>query len=273
MQKSPISVIAELTETNHSRDPLGLTYIYPVLSRRAGGISLGINLNPNSACNWACEYCQVENLSRGSPPPLDLDLLNNELERIFGGDLDFGPETKIRDIAFSGNGEPTACPDFARAMESVVTYAVNRQLPLRLITNGSLLYRPYNQEALQRLGEAKGEIWFKLDRATYEAVKRTNGVRWNPDWVKRNLSIACQNADTWIQTCWYRDKAYPEHDELTPYIDFLAAFRHRIRGILLYGLARPPSQGWRTLEKRPDSEMNKIAERLREEGFTVKITP
>ena len=57
-----------LTVTDHSRDSAGMTYVYPVVSRRAGGVSVGINLNPNNACNWACVYCQVPDLARGTAP-------------------------------------------------------------------------------------------------------------------------------------------------------------------------------------------------------------
>ena len=65
--------------TDHSRDIVGLTYVYPVVSRRAGGVSVGINLNPNSACNWRCIYCQVPELKRGSAPTIDLTRLEKEL--------------------------------------------------------------------------------------------------------------------------------------------------------------------------------------------------
>jgi hypothetical protein len=69
-----------LTTIDHRRDSAGLLYVYPVISRRAGGVSVGINLNTNNACNWACVYCQVDNLTRGGPPPIDLDLLESELK-------------------------------------------------------------------------------------------------------------------------------------------------------------------------------------------------
>ena len=59
-----------LNVSDHSRDSAGLKYIYPVVSRRAGGVSLGINLNVNNACNWRCVYCQVPGLTRGGPPPV-----------------------------------------------------------------------------------------------------------------------------------------------------------------------------------------------------------
>ena len=51
-----------LTTTDHDRGSAGLTYVYPVISRRSGGLSIGINLNPNNACNWRCIYCQLHAL-------------------------------------------------------------------------------------------------------------------------------------------------------------------------------------------------------------------
>ncbi|MCK7501470.1 MAG: hypothetical protein MZW92_74080 [Comamonadaceae bacterium] len=57
--------IRRLDTRDHSRESAGLTYVYPVISRRAGGVSVGINLNPNNACNWRCIYCQVPDLRRG----------------------------------------------------------------------------------------------------------------------------------------------------------------------------------------------------------------
>jgi wyosine [tRNA(Phe)-imidazoG37] synthetase (radical SAM superfamily) len=53
--------------------------VYPVVSRRAGGVSVGINLNPNNKCNWRCIYCQVPNLARGNAPKIDVAQLRAEL--------------------------------------------------------------------------------------------------------------------------------------------------------------------------------------------------
>lgn len=41
----------QLSVHDQSRDSAGLRYVYPVVSRRAGGVSVGINLNVNNACN------------------------------------------------------------------------------------------------------------------------------------------------------------------------------------------------------------------------------
>ncbi len=71
-----------LTIADHSRYFKNCTYIYPVVSRRSNGISLGINLNLNNACNWRCVYCQVDGLIRGKPNPIDLVKLEFELDQM-----------------------------------------------------------------------------------------------------------------------------------------------------------------------------------------------
>ncbi|MDD1610210.1 MAG: radical SAM protein, partial [Methylococcaceae bacterium] len=71
--------MSRLITNNHSRDIVGLKYIYPVLSRRAGGLSIGVNFNTNNACNWRCIYCQVPDLTVGSAPKMDFQLLEDEL--------------------------------------------------------------------------------------------------------------------------------------------------------------------------------------------------
>ena len=46
------SPLQTLSVSDHDRNSAGLTYVYPVISRRAGGVSVGVNLNVNNACNW-----------------------------------------------------------------------------------------------------------------------------------------------------------------------------------------------------------------------------
>src|SRR5882757_7953132 len=111
---------SRLTIAQHSRDSVGLRYIYPVVSRRAGGVSIGVNLNTNNACNWRCIYCQVPDLTRGAPPPVDLEDLGRELRGFLRDVLqgDFlatrvpSDARRLNDIALSGNGEPTSAREF-----------------------------------------------------------------------------------------------------------------------------------------------------------------
>ena len=156
--------------TRHDRDSAGLRYIYPVVSRRAAGVSVGINLNPNNACNWRCLYCQVPGLRRGGPPPLDLALLERELSNFLDDVLhgDFmaravPPEARrLNDLAFSGNGEPTSAQEFPQAI--AVVGQVMRRLGLagkaRLVRmiKDSLMPHPELQQGLRRHATIGGVV-------------------------------------------------------------------------------------------------------------------
>ncbi len=75
-----------LSVSDHNRSFISMTYVYPVVSRRAGGVSVGINLNPNNACNWHCAYCQVPDLVRGAAPEIDLEQVEDpDLREILFG--------------------------------------------------------------------------------------------------------------------------------------------------------------------------------------------
>lgn len=275
-----------LRTDDHSRDSAGLRYVYPVISRRAGGVSVGINLNPNNACNWACVYCQVEGLSRGGPPPLELDRLEAELvgflDDAINGDFMRRqvPETARRlvDVAFSGNGEPTSAPEFADAVARVaqVLEHFGLNVPLRLITNGSLLHRSAVQDGIRRLGEAGGEVWFKLDRASAVEVAAINGVAWAPEKAARNLETCAALAPTWVQTCWFAlDGQAPDAASLAAYCALLAPLAERLAGVHLYGLARPSQQpAAPRLAALPEAALRAVAASIEKEtGLRVIVSP
>ena len=277
-----------LETTDHSRDSAGLTYVYPVVSRRAGGVSIGINLNPNNACNWRCIYCQVPDLKRGSAPPIDLQLLEREL-RGFVCELQHGsfmqehvPEAmrRIVDVALSGNGEPTSAREFPEVIARVAAVLRDAGLAgavtVRVITNGSLVSRGYVQEGLRRLGEIGGEAWFKVDAGTAEGFRRINSVELSPQSVARNLGRCAELCPTWVQTCMFEvDGAPPEEEEISAYLDLLAkAGVGRLRGVHLYGLARPSMQPESSrLANLPTDRLEGIAARIRTLGLAVRVSP
>ena len=243
-----------LTVEDHRRDSAGMRYVYPVLSRRAGGVSIGINLNPNNACNWRCIYCQVPDLRRGGPPPVDLSRLEAELSGLLEGlsdakgSLDFAvpPGTRIVDVAFSGNGEPLAAAEFPEAVESVDRLLAARGLgglTRRLITNGSLVGRKSARRGLAALAAGTGEVWFKLDAGTEAGYLRINGTRTTPATVLRRLGACAALCPTWVQTCVFAlDGRPPPEAELAAYLELLARAAPSLAGVHLYGIARPPMQ-------------------------------
>ena len=244
-----------LTVKNHSRDSAGMKYVYPVISRRAGGVSVGINLNVNNACNWACIYCQVPDLKRGAPPPVDLHQLEMELtqllEQVTRGDFleKNVPENarQLIDIAFSGNGEPTSAPEFPAVVEltgRVLThFGLANSVKLRLITNGSLMHREYVRQGIRRIGELGGEIWFKVDRGSSAGILQINRINLKPETLTKSISLCSRLAPTWIQSCFFAidDKAMDDA-EFSAYLKLISSVRHEIQGVHLYGLARAPQQ-------------------------------
>jgi len=277
-----------LTIEDHRRDSAGLRYVYPVISRRAGGVSVGINLNVNNACNWACVYCQVENLTRGGPPPIDLDLLERELDGFLDDALhgDFmsrevpAEARRLMDIAFSGNGEPTSAAEFPEAVQAVrrvlQRHGLAGKLPVRLITNGSLLHRPGVRDGIRVLGELGGEVWFKVDRAMPAEVETINGVPMDAGKIRDNLSRCAALATTWVQTCWFAlDGIAPDAAARDAYCALLAPVASRLAGVHLYGLARPSMQPAAPRLQRLDAdEMEKFAVEIQEKlGIRVLVSP
>jgi len=276
-----------LNVINHDRNSAALRYVYPVVSRRADGVSVGINLNPNSACNWRCIYCQVPGLTRGTAPPIDLSVLENEL-RDFLNELLHGdfmqsrvPEgmRRINDIALSGNGEPTSAAEFAQVIELIGR--VRRETALRLgsgqalpeavktvlITNGSLLHRSEVQQGLRAMAQINGEVWFKLDRASEAGMRLVNDTSTGMDKVRGNLVTAIALCPTWLQTCWFAlDGEPPGKQDEEDYLDFISALLrdgHKPQGVLLYGLARPSMQAEASrLSALPAENMQAFAGRI-----------
>jgi wyosine [tRNA(Phe)-imidazoG37] synthetase (radical SAM superfamily) len=273
--------------TDHSRDVAGMTYVYPVLSRRAGGVSIGINLNPNNACNWHCAYCQVPGLVRGAAPAIDVAQLRAELAGFLHA-LTLGdylerhvPEglRDIRDIAFSGNGEPTSAHGFEKIVREVVAVRDDAGLahvPIRLITNGSLLGREAVRRGIAALAEAGGEVWFKVDAGSTDDMARINGVRMSPSKVARNLATCARICPTWVQTCLFEwDGVPPDDRQISAYLACLeAAGIERLQGVLLYGVARQSMQPEAArIGALAPGELERYGERIKQKGLTVRVSP
>lgn len=289
---------APLTPRNHDRDSAGMTYVYPVVSRRAGGVSVGINLNPNNACNWACMYCQVPNLTRGAAPDIDLAQLEAELRAMLADILhgDFMqsrvPEgaRRLNDIALSGNGEPTSARAFPQVIELIGRVMNDFDLvgpkgspekktaKLVLITNGSLTDRPRVQEGLRKMAALNGEVWFKFDSATAAGMRAINQTRIPPGKHFERLAVAARLCPTWLQTCVFAvDGAPPSEAEQAAYLHAVERIRQRqipVRGVLLYGLARPSMQPQAArLSALPAAWLEGFAQRIRAAGLPVRVSP
>ena len=280
-----------LTTTDHDRDKAGLTYVYPVISRRAGGLSIGINLNINNACNWRCVYCQVPNLKRGSAPPINFDTLGSELRNflsdVIHGDFYDREEVNdemriIKDIAISGNGEPTTSAEFDQVVNLISTvmdeFGLSNNINFVLITNGSMLNRKFVQNGLKKMSKAGGEVWFKIDSASREGQALINNVRGSGVSSLKKLHLSANLCPTWIQSCFFSWKnRQPAVREIDAYISLLDAVEQNaipIKGVMLYGVARQSMQKEAEhISALPEAWFIKLAERLQKYNFDIRINP
>ena len=280
----------QLTVTDHDRDAVQRTYVYPVVSRRAGGVSVGINLNPNNACNWRCIYCQVPNLKRGAAPAIDLKQLEAELSALLTDILhgDFmqtrvpQDARRLNDIALSGNGEPTSAKEFPEVVQLIgrvmKRFGLQGKIKLVLITNGSLISRESVQAGLKRMAKLNGEVWYKLDSATREGMTSTNNTRQSLKKTAEHLSLAANLCPTWVQTCMFSlDGVAPSEWEQQAYLAFLARLIQqdvRLKGVLLYGIARKSYQAEAPrLTSLPHTWLTKFAHKIEQLGLTVRVSP
>ena len=214
--------------SDHRRDHGELLYVYPVVSRRAGGLSIGINLNPDKVCNFACAYCRVDHNTPPRTRAVDLDVLESELrevvEQVRSGELwalprfSSTPEPlrRLNDFAFSGDGEPTTYSGFDEAVERVIRVREEAALvdaKVVLITDAACLHHAHVRRGLSRMDDAMGEIWGKLDVGTAEACQRVNGTLVPFQRVLKNLADATSVRPIVIQTMMLRINGHPPPPE------------------------------------------------------------
>ena len=271
-----------LSFTDHRRDNLRRTYVYTVVSRRSRGVSIGINLSVTNQCNWRCIYCQVPNLSRGGTPAADIDQLKRELDDVLNELVDGDwmernvPEglRRINDIAFSGNGEPTACPNFADAVEAAGESLRSRGLDdvnVVVITNGSYLGKATTRDALSVLNRYNGEIWAKLDGGTAETIERINDYRMPVERHLQNIADASRIVRTKVQSCFIHlpglNREQADADYLAA-LDGLLEHDAEIAEVQVYTMARVSHQSDEPSALSND-EVDAIADAIETKGFAT----
>ena len=283
-------MVSKLTTTNHRSDSVGLKYVYPVISRRMGGLSIGINFNPNNSCNWRCIYCQVPDLIIGAAPEMDFKLLEDEL-RFFLHDVldgDFFERFQvdkdkrvIKDIAIAGNGEPTSLKEFARALELIGKIATETGVfpdsNYVLITNGSLVHQTKVQAGFRALKFFGGEVWFKMDSATEEGRAFINNSGQSCKASLENLILSAKLCTTKLQTCLVDyDKQGLSDKERSAFLEMLKSIKKsgcELQRVMLYTIARPslqPEAG--RLAPLSAETLNAFADEIRILGFDVTVS-
>ncbi|MGB0589143.1 MAG: radical SAM protein [Myxococcota bacterium] len=249
---------------DHSRSFEGLRYVYPVVSRRSGGLSIGVNLNPDKRCNFDCVYCQVDRTIPAQVMHVDLEILAEELRalmsRVQDGRIWLHPRLaqtpahlrRLNDIAFSGDGEPTTEKRFPEAVQLAVDLLKECELeevtPV-LITDAACLHHDRVRRGLDVMHASRGIIWAKLDAGTapfYEVVNRSH-VPFRR--VLANLALAVSSYRVVVQSLFFRaEDTPPSAEELQAYCERLVEIEAEgpIEEVHIYTIARRPAEPWCT---------------------------
>ena len=266
--------------TDHPRVYQSNKFVYPVLSRRSRGISVGVNLNPDKVCNFDCVYCQVDRRSAAVTHFVETGRLMEELE----GTLDLvnsgrlyddpafasvpTPLRRLNDIAFSGDGEPTTFKNIDAIVGGVAEAKRRRGLDtvkMVLITNASMFHRPVVQRALETLDANQGEIWAKLDAGTDAYFRQIDRTPIPFHRILANLRDAARLRPLVIQSLFLRvDGVGPSVEEIAAFCDRLVeviADGGKILRVQVYTVARPPTESYVT--PLAPAEVDAIAEAVR----------
>jgi wyosine [tRNA(Phe)-imidazoG37] synthetase (radical SAM superfamily) len=274
---------------DHRRVFQDLVYLYPVISRRSRGLSIGVNLNPDKRCNFDCVYCEVDRKTPGRATTVRLDQLREELvwlvQHARDGTLAQQPKfcevpeltRQIRDIAFSGDGEPTMIPNFEECVQTVVD--VKRELGLDdtklvLITDSAGLDKGSVKRGLMLMDANHGEFWCKLDAGTELYFRLVNRSFVRLDRILRNILETAKVRPVIIQSLFLKIRGEPmPAEELNAYCDRLkeiVAGGGQIREVHAYTIARPTPEAWATRLGR--EELESVATVIRgRTGLRVEI--
>jgi wyosine [tRNA(Phe)-imidazoG37] synthetase (radical SAM superfamily) len=240
-------------------------FVYPVLSRRSGGISVGVNLNPDKVCNFDCIYCQVDRTRQSETHFVETEALVNELrttlDLVASGAIyetekfrDVPPHLRrLNDIAFSGDGEPTTYKNFdelAQTCADIKRAAGLHDVRMVLITNASMFHRQHVQRGLEILDRNNGEIWAKLEAGTDEYFHLIDRTPIPFRQILDNIASAARVRPLVIQSLFMRVSGEPPSQaELEAFCDRLNEIRvtgGQLKLVQIYTVARRPAESYVT---------------------------
>jgi wyosine [tRNA(Phe)-imidazoG37] synthetase (radical SAM superfamily) len=264
----------------HERRWADNLYVYAVVSRRSRGVSVGINLNPGKECNFDCVYCQVD---RSVPPQVrkvDLERVAAELDAVLQAEADgslyaaapfsaLAPDARgVRDIAFSGDGEPTTYPRLKEAFEVAASARARFGLEaakIVLLTDAAYLSKPSVREALAVLDANNGEIWAKLDAGSDEYFRQVDRPNVSLTRVLESIRDAARVRPVVIQSLFMRMNGHAmPRAEIEAYCDrlnWLLVEGGRIKAVQIHTIARKPAES--SVSPIPDEDLDRLSDLVR----------
>lgn len=249
------------------------TIFGPIKSRRLG-ISLGINLLPvdGKLCSFDCIYCECgynKEQGKGSGLPTSQEVQKLLEEKLISLKAE-GVSPDV--ITFAGNGEPTMHPDFPTIIDQTIELR-NRYFPqakISVLSNATLVSRP---EVFNALLKVDNNI-LKLDGAIDHSVN----IMDRPNSPSYSVASAVENLMKFegkfiLQTMFLRGVVNGEVLDNTTAEEveewYKVVRKLKPESIMIYSIDRPTPE--KSLVKITKEELQKIADPLQQEGFSIII--
>jgi len=231
-------------------------YIFgPVPSRRLGR-SLGVDLVPFKTCTYDCIYCQLgrttnKTVQRKQWVPIDAVI--NQLK----AKLDSNPDY----ITLSGSGEPTL---FSQLEELISRIKSITQIPIAVLTNGSLLWLPEVRDSLK----PADLVIPSLDAGCNQMFQYVNRPHFDISFSKMLEGLVKfrdeYNGKYWLEVFLLAGVTTPEVEisRLKTCISAIQPDKVQVNTV-----TRPPSEGF--AEPVPQKQLQTIAEKLYEKAEVI----
>lgn len=237
------------------RDFMDNRFVYTVVSARARGLAVGVNMCPERDCNFYCVYCEVHRNGE-QKCAMDVEAMAAELKKT----LAFVRSSRLRErpwyralpdellqlrhVALSGDGEPTLSHSFAEALQAIVHIRAVGGYPFKLVlmTNGSGLDLPKVQQGLHFFTKSD-EIWAKLDGGTQAYINKVNRPGVSLDKILSNILLVSRQRPIVIQSLFPAiDSEEPPLEEIEAYSNRLLELKNagaQISLVQIYSATRP----------------------------------
>jgi wyosine [tRNA(Phe)-imidazoG37] synthetase (radical SAM superfamily) len=269
--------ISEDVAFGYPRDFLQNQFVYLVISPRAKGLSIGINLNPLVKCNFQCLYCEVDRVQPPRASQLDVDRMGSELDQtlrmVDGGWLRHLPRyanlpedmLRVHNVNLSGDGEPTLADQFLDAVKAVAhVRAVGRFFKIVLVTNSTALDSSRVHDGLKYMTR-EDEVWAKLDGGTDGYIRKVNSATTSLEKILSNILLVGRRRPVIIQSLFPAIDGEPPPDlEIEEYAQRLKELKDQgaeISQVQIYSATRPMAKAG--CSHLPLKTLSRIAQTVR----------
>jgi wyosine [tRNA(Phe)-imidazoG37] synthetase (radical SAM superfamily) len=174
---------------------------------------------------------------------------------------------ELKEVALSGDGEPTLCPNFAEVVWEVLRIRSQEKygsFKIVLITNGTGLDAPAVAKAVNGLS-TEDEVWIKLDAGTQAHLNRINRSEASLEKILANILAMGKRRPIVIQSLFpLVDGKGPTKDEIEQYVQRLGELKEagaQIAMVQVYSAHRPPHRP--NCEHLPLKDLSSIARHVR----------